>query len=243
MFLARAAAWHVLINASFHFIWQWGGPPYLSEGTRANLWLQSAFRGRNSVGGGGYSLMWETRWCDAAVRLSQFHSSLLRGCQILSSLCEMQNSTDGLEKCATPRATAACIRVLVCMCDHAPSKSLRLFVCLLFLPPRRHQNSSRKDRPCECLRRHGAHERRQSGSRKYNSCLLTMLCSLAWGVCMCVCAYVCASMCLTSLGLRYFPAPTTEWVEKLFRRSGEGEQCGSIQKNGAAAENHWLTSY
>lgn len=118
----------------------------------------------------------------------------------------MQSSTDGLEKCATPRATAARICALVHVCPLHISALVCLFVFFSSRPPHpRHQNSRRKDGRCECLRRHGAHERRQSGSGKYNSYVLQLgLRSV----------YVCASMCdrfLTSLGLRSFPALTNTW--------------------------------
>lgn len=188
MFLARAAARHVLINAPSHSTSfdNEAGRSIRLKGLGPTFGCK-VHSGAGSVGGGGnnYSLMWETRWCDAAARFSQLHSFLLRGCQILSSPCVMQSSTDGLEKCATPRATAARICALV----HVWARPLHMsaLVCLsFFLPPPRHQNSCRKDGPCECLRWHGAHERRQSGSGKYNS-----LCSAVWlEACVCVCEYV-----------------------------------------------------
>lgn len=60
---------------------------------------------------------------------------------------------------------------------------------------------------------------------------------------MCVCASMCDRF-LTSSGLRSFflrrqiQEKSNRMGWKLFRRSGKGEQCGSIQGIGAAAENH-----
>lgn len=134
MFLARAAARHVLINAPSHSTSfdNEAGRSIRLKGLGPTFGCK-VHSGRGSVeGGNNYSLMWETRWCDAAARLSQLHSFLLRGCQILSSPCVMQSSTDGLEKCATSRATAARICALV----RVWALHISALVCLsFFLPP------------------------------------------------------------------------------------------------------------
>lgn len=63
MLLAGAAARHVFNKRaqSFHFIWQWSSPLYLSEGSKADVWLQSQVWGPTER-----LQMRETRWCGAA---------------------------------------------------------------------------------------------------------------------------------------------------------------------------------
>lgn len=154
MFLARAAARHVLITApsySTSFDNE-AGRSLRQKGLGPTFGCKVQEEERSVVGvgcgvwGNNYSLMWETRWCDAAARLSQLLPFVLLPDSLLS------NSTDGGRNVQLRRRLPRAF-VRWCMCEHAPSISLHLFVCLSFiLFPPWHQNSGRKDGLCECSR-------------------------------------------------------------------------------------------
>lgn len=169
-----------------------------------------------------------THWCGRQGDVTFLRSLLLPCCQ---TLCW------GWKKCETlPLAF-----VRWCMCEHAASVSLHLFVCLhFFLPP----TTSKL-----WQERWSMQARSTWRQTKWVRKVLLVCCvvGLQARVCVCVCAGMCDWFYISS-GLSCFPAPSKPREKNLrlhetFRRSSEGGlDKRSIKKIDAAAENHWLTS-